>query len=185
MASKRDESTAQVAHVKQEASASPSSRGVASNIAVVLFATQWPLILGLIAGGCCSNAYFLELGTAAVPTAGTLITFAQFLATALTCIPSQLEWLDAPDTVAKGGANHSRAPRRRLPRFKKPKVPITRWSIQVLLYLSTSLLNNAAFAYDIPMSVHIVFRSGGLVINMILGWAVEGTTSCKSCPSSS
>lgn len=46
--------------------------------------------------------------------------------------------------------------------------------MQVVLYLSTSLLNNVAFAYDIPMAVHIVFRSGGLVVNMALGWIVEG-----------
>ncbi|KAE8210889.1 hypothetical protein CF327_g5301 [Tilletia walkeri] len=148
---------------------SPSSRSLISSIGLVLFASQWPFILGLIFGGCCSNAYFLELGTAAVPSAGTLITFAQFLATALTCTPSQLEWSSASTTTPGRPASKSW-----FPRLKKPKVPVSRWSVQVLLYLSTSLLNNAAFAYDIPMSVHIVFRSGGLVINMILGWAIEG-----------
>ncbi|KAK0524465.1 golgi uridine diphosphate-N- acetylglucosamine transporter [Tilletia horrida] len=158
-----------------------ATRSTGTSIALVLFASQWPLILGLIFGGCCSNAYFLELGTAAVPRAGTLITFAQFLATALTCIPSQLEWPSSDSSDREGGSPSAKRRRSltmlqrlRLPRLKTPKVPVSRWSVQVLLYLTTSLLNNAAFAYDIPMSVHIVFRSGGLVINMILGWAVEG-----------
>ncbi|KAK0558844.1 golgi uridine diphosphate-N- acetylglucosamine transporter [Tilletia horrida] len=138
-------------------SPSPSS----SLLLLSLWASSpWPLILGFIFGGCCSNAYFLELGTSAVPSAGTLITFAQFLATALTCIPTQLYRPPGSSSL--------------LPRLKNPKVPLSRWSVQIILYLTTSLLNNAAFAYDIPMSVHIVFRSGGLVINMLLGWAVQG-----------
>ncbi|KAK0558350.1 golgi uridine diphosphate-N- acetylglucosamine transporter [Tilletia horrida] len=117
-------------------------------------------ILSFVFGGCCSNACFLELGTSAVPSAGTLITFAQSLATALTCIPTQLYRPPGSSSL--------------LPRLKAPKVPSSRWSVQIILYLTTSLLKNAAFAYDIPMSVHLVFRSGGLVINMLLGWAVEG-----------
>ena len=60
-----------------------------------------------------------------------------------------------------------------LPRLRPRAVPFYRWLVQVALYFSTSLLNNMAFAYDIPMSVHIVFRSGGLVINMILGYTVQ------------
>jgi len=53
-------------------------------------------------------------------------------------------------------------------------VPISRWLIQVILFLAVSLLNNAAFGYRVPMAVHIVFRSGGLVVNMILGRLVLG-----------
>ncbi|WFD34620.1 golgi uridine diphosphate-N- acetylglucosamine transporter [Malassezia cuniculi] len=30
-----------------------------------------------------------------------------------------------------------------------------------------------AFAYAIPMAVHIIFRSGGMVVNMLLGWLVD------------
>ncbi|KAK0556787.1 golgi uridine diphosphate-N- acetylglucosamine transporter, partial [Tilletia horrida] len=117
-------------------------------------------ILGFIFDGCCSNAYFLELGTSAVPSAGTLINFAQFLATALTCSPTQLYRPPSSPSL--------------LPRLKASKVPVSRWSVHIILHLTIRLLNNAVFAYDIPMSVHIVFRSGGLVINMLLGWAIEG-----------
>ena len=41
---------------------------------------------------------------------------------------------------------------------------------QVALFYALSVLNNAAFAYDIPMTVHIIFRSGGMIINILLGW---------------
>lgn len=42
--------------------------------------------------------------------------------------------------------------------------------MQVALFFVLSILNNAAFAFDIPMTVHIVFRSGGMIINMLFGW---------------
>ncbi|KAL5488285.1 YEA4_2 [Sanghuangporus weigelae] len=58
-------------------------------------------------------------------------------------------------------------------RLRRRKIPISRYVVQVLLFLLISLLNNAAFAYHVPMAVHIIFRSGGLVVNMLLGWAFE------------
>lgn len=53
--------------------------------------------------------------------------------------------------------------------LKERKIPISVWLIQVVLFLLTSLLNNAAFAYKIPMSVHIIFRSAGSLTNMLIG----------------
>lgn len=124
-----------------------------------------------------SNAWALELATSQNPASGTLITFAQFLATTLSCLPAQLVLSPAP--VQKGSASGGQAGLSTLPspsriRLRPRAVPLGRWAVQVVLYLSTSLLNNVAFAYDIPMAVHIVFRSGGLVVNMALGWIVEG-----------
>ena len=58
-------------------------------------------------------------------------------------------------------------------RLKPRRIPIARYAIQVLLFLLISLLNNAAFAYRVPMAVHIIFRSGGLVVNMLMGWIIE------------
>lgn len=46
--------------------------------------------------------------------------------------------------------------------------------IQVGLFYLVSVLNNAVFGYQIPMSVHIIFRSSGLVVSMILGWLLRG-----------
>lgn len=115
---------------------------------------QWSLVLSLIFGGCCSNAYFLELSTREIPNLGTLITFLHFSSTMLVALPSQIDF-----------------PRMR---FKRNKVPMYRWMVQVVLYASTSLLNNVAFAFDVPMPVHIIFRSGGLVVNMLMGWLIRG-----------
>ncbi|KAF8576216.1 UAA-domain-containing protein [Ramaria rubella] len=58
-------------------------------------------------------------------------------------------------------------------RLKKRSIPISRWLVQVALFFITSLLNNAAFGYNVPMAVHIIFRSGGLVVNMIMGWLID------------
>ncbi|SYW86033.1 uncharacterized protein UHO2_02267 [Ustilago hordei] len=91
---------------------STTTRNTASSI-IATTASEWLFILTLIFGGCCSNAFTLELATQQLPSSGTLITFAH-------------------------------------------------------------ILNNLAFGYDVPMSVHIVFRSGGLVVNMILGYLVQG-----------
>lgn len=137
---------------------SPTKRSVARAV-VATSASEWLAILALIFGGCCSNAYTLELATRQLPSSGTLITFAQFLVTTLSALPHFIQ-------------RSERAPWMEL----KPRVvPLYRWGVQVALYLSSSLLNNTAFAYNVPMSVHIVFRSGGLVINMVLGYAVQKT----------
>ena len=59
-------------------------------------------------------------------------------------------------------------------RLKERSIPISSWGTQVVLFLMTSLLNNAAFGYRVPMGVHIIFRSGGLVVNMLMGWLIAG-----------
>lgn len=62
-------------------------------------------------------------------------------------------------------------------RLKSRRIPLTRYAVQVLLFLLISLLNNAAFAYHVPMAVHIIFRSGGLVVNMLMGRILENRRS--------
>lgn len=59
-------------------------------------------------------------------------------------------------------------------RLRNRSIPISHWAIQVALFFLTSLLNNAAFGYNVPMAVHIIFRSSGLVINMLMGWLIDG-----------
>ncbi|SNX82251.1 related to YEA4 - uridine diphosphate-N-acetylglucosamine transporter [Melanopsichium pennsylvanicum] len=124
---------------------------------VATSASEFIPILILIFGGCCSNAFTLELATRQLPSSGTLITFAQFLVTTLSSLPHFLLFSSQFPFIG----------------LRKRKVPLHRWIVQVAFYLSTSLLNNMAFAFDVPMAVHIVFRSGGLVINMILGYLVQ------------
>lgn len=142
----------------------------------MLSLSDWITTLSLVFGGCCSNAITLEHITSRYPSAGVLITFFQFLIVSLYGLPKQFTFNDSPESKhAANGPNGTvsapTTPRRRwIPRLKNRKVPLLPYFIQVALFFVLSTLNNAAFAYHIPMTVHIVFRSGGMIINMILGW---------------
>ncbi|KAJ7119493.1 UAA transporter [Mycena epipterygia] len=118
--------------------------------------SDWSTTISLVFGGCCSNAITLEQLTTQYPLSGSLITAFQFLIISLHGIPTHIAW-------TKYG-----------PRFKPHRIPLTPYLVQVALFYLISLLNNAAFSYRIPMSVHIIFRSGGLVISMLLGWLIAG-----------
>ncbi|KAI0637658.1 UAA transporter family-domain-containing protein, partial [Trametes polyzona] len=122
--------------------------------------SDWATTLGLIFGGCCSNALALEDLTRAHPRAGSLITFAQFVLISAHGLPTFLVL---------------RRPRQWcIPRLRARRTPLAPYLAQVALFYAISLLNNAAFAYGIPMAVQIVFRSGGLVVSMLMGWLVAG-----------
>ncbi|RKP05267.1 UAA transporter [Thamnocephalis sphaerospora] len=106
-------------------------------------------------GGCCTNVYFLEKIVHDVPKSGDLITFSQFLLVS-----------------ADGFARHFQPSRHGL--LKPRVVPITRWMLMVMLFFTLSTLNNRALGYQISVPLHIVFRSGGLFVSMLLGWLVAG-----------
>ncbi|KAG7096534.1 hypothetical protein E1B28_003962 [Marasmius oreades] len=115
---------------------------------------SWLSTLSLVFGGCCSNAITLEQLTSLYPSAGSLITVCQFVVISLQGLPRHVAWT------------------RYGPRLKSRRIPLRFYIAQVALYYLVSLLNNVAFGYNIPMSVHIIFRSGGLVITMLLGWII-------------
>jgi UDP-xylose/UDP-N-acetylglucosamine transporter B4 len=48
-----------------------------------------------------------------------------------------------------------------VPRLKPRQVPLAQWALQVLVLISGTLLNNWAFAYNVPLTILIVFRSAG------------------------
>lgn len=48
-----------------------------------------------------------------------------------------------------------------IPRLKSRQVPLIQWASQVLVHTTGSLLNNWAFAFNVPLTVLIVFRSAG------------------------
>ena len=123
-----------------------------------------------------SNALTLEQLTRAHPHSGSLITFAQFLSISVHGLPKFLTFAP-PDPDSGPNAASSPSARRRsrwLPRLRKRKVPLAPYLVQVALFYAISLLNNKAFGYRIPMPVHIIFRSGGLVVSMVMGWAFAG-----------
>lgn len=57
-----------------------------------------------------------------------------------------------------------------LPSLKPRAVPIQRWFILVVVFYIVSALNNIALGFSISMPLHIIFRSGGLIVNMFMGW---------------
>lgn len=105
-----------------------------------------------------SNALSLEQLTSSYPRAGNLLTFCQFLTVTLHGLPKFV--------VLKP-----------YPRLRPRHSSIWHYLVQVALFYVISLLNNAAFGYHIPMSVHIIFRSGGLVVSMMMGWLIQGRRS--------
>lgn len=111
--------------------------------------SEWLNILLQVFGGCCTNVFVLEnllSNNDSEYSLGTLITFCQFLTTTILSIPIN----------SKG--------------FIKPKVPIEKWFLPVALYFITSLLNNLVWQYDISIPTHIIFRSSGTVVTMIVGY---------------
>jgi len=117
--------------------------------------------LGLVFGGCCSNALTLERVTSEYPKSGSLITFSQFVLISLHGLPKFISFTRGPFNIP-------------IPRLRPRRIPLTPYLIQVVLFYSVSLLNNIAFGYNIPMPVHIIFRSGGLVVSMLMGWLLSG-----------
>lgn len=78
---------------------------------------------------------------------GTTLTFSQMVFVTLLGLPSFLVWnrdLGIP-----------------IPLLKERRVPLTQWILQVLVLTTSSLLNNWAFAFKVPLTVQIVFRSAG------------------------
>ncbi|KAI0676721.1 UAA transporter [Trametes maxima] len=161
--------------------------------------SDWATTLGLIFGGCCSNALTLEELTRGHPHSGSLITFAQFVLISLHGLPKFLVFTPlsasspapsppppppppassspSPPPTSSDPPAPPRAWWRRVPvvpRLRPRKTPLAPYLAQVALFYAVSLLNNAAFAYAIPMPVHIIFRSGGLVVSMLMGWLFAG-----------
>lgn len=59
-------------------------------------------------------------------------------------------------------------------RLKPRHVPLHKWALQVLCLTSMSLLNNWVFLYRVPVTVQIVFRSGGLLVSMAFNCIFNG-----------
>jgi len=101
--------------------------------------------------GCCTNVIFLELIIQQDPGAGNLVTFAQFLLIAIEGLIFTTKFF----TV-------------------KPKVPFSSWIILVIMYFLVSVSNNYALNFNIPMPLHMIFRAGSLMANMLMGIALLG-----------
>ncbi|PGH08019.1 solute carrier family 35 (UDP-xylose/UDP-N-acetylglucosamine transporter), member B4 [Blastomyces parvus] len=110
------------------------------------------IMMSLIFGGCCSNVFALE-AIINYHVVGVLITFTQFVFTALFTLPNVFSF-------AAGPCSFFLAPR---------AVPLKSWVIYTAYFLSVNVLNNTAFAFKISVPLHIIIRSGGPVASMIIG----------------
>lgn len=106
--------------------------------------TVFAIILVFI--GCCSNVVSLELLVRDFPGCGNIVTFAQFLFIAL-----------------EGFIFETKFGR------KKPAIPISNYVVMVTMFFTISVINNYALNFNIAMPLHMIFRSGSLIANMILG----------------
>ncbi|XP_077977701.1 UDP-xylose and UDP-N-acetylglucosamine transporter-like [Glandiceps talaboti] len=96
--------------------------------------------------GCCSNVVFLELIIKDCPGAGNIITFSQFAFIS-----------------AEGFVNYFKCGR------TKPAIPIKHYATMVMFFFLTSVVNNYALNFNIPVPLHMIFRAGSLIANMVLG----------------
>ncbi|KAJ1967639.1 golgi uridine diphosphate-N- acetylglucosamine transporter, partial [Dimargaris xerosporica] len=126
------------------------------------------------------NVFALESIVQSVPHAGHFITFAQFAFVAFEGFLRHLEWAPQPALVnaTTPSGKHSISPplaipRSWWPRLKPRVVPWYHWLSMVALYFTVSILNNWALAF-ISVPLHIVFRSGSLMMNMIVGYLAMG-----------
>ncbi|KAH9935882.1 UAA-domain-containing protein [Epithele typhae] len=104
---------------------------------------DYTFVLGLVFGGCCSNVWSYEQLLKMDAHIGTTLTFSQMLFITVQSLPSFLDF-------AQG-----------VPRLKPRHVPLRNWAMQVLVLTSGSLMNNWVYAFSVPLTVQIVFRSAG------------------------
>ncbi|XP_068595681.1 UDP-xylose and UDP-N-acetylglucosamine transporter [Brachionichthys hirsutus] len=102
--------------------------------------------IALVFIGCCSNVVSLEFLVREFPGCGNIVTFAQFL------------FIAAEGFISE--ANFGR---------KKPVIPVRNYFIMVAMFFTISVVNNYALNFNIAMPLHMIFRSGSLIANMILG----------------
>lgn len=85
---------------------------------------------------------------------GHLITLTQFFVIAV---------LSLPENVSMSTGS-------RFVHLCKRKVPLRNWLIYTAFFLTVNLLNNSAFAFDVSIPLHIIIRSAGPVVSMIVGY---------------
>lgn len=142
--------------------------------------------------GCCSNVITLESMMKRDTGSGDLITFAQFVFVALEGLYFHVESSSSPSSSSSSSSLSSSSSsssstssahtRKRVTHVKKSswfplrikarKIPLPYYMIMVLIFFLVSVLNNKALGYNISLPFHMIFRSGSLLANMLLGAAI-------------
>jgi len=100
----------------------------------------------MVLTGCWANVVFLEFLITYDPGSGNLITFNHFFWIAL----EGFIFTTKCGTVT-------------------PNIPMGSWVTLVAMYFVVSVSNNYALNFHIPMPLHMIFRAGSLMANMLMG----------------
>ncbi|XP_059141633.1 nucleotide sugar transporter SLC35B4-like [Physella acuta] len=100
----------------------------------------------LVFFGCCSNVIFLEELVKVYPNSGNTITFCAFIFNCLEGLFITTKFL----TV-------------------RPVIPIKYYVLMVAFFFVVQTLNNYTLGFNISMPLHMIFRAGSLIANLILG----------------
>jgi len=125
---------------------------------------RWATVLVCIFAGCGINAVLLEQLVKENPGCVSLVTFAQFVFVTLVGLKDNVEWT--------AGAT--------VPRLATRHIPLTSWLLVVLLFFSSSVLNNMSLDYGVSVPMQIVIRSGTLPMNILLGFLLANKR-CVPC----
>ncbi|KAK6205136.1 UAA transporter [Scheffersomyces amazonensis] len=124
--------------------------------------SQWLLIVYQVFGGCCTNVFVLEnlfKNNHSEYGLGSIITFSQFLFVSL------ISYFANTDFKSSNW---------RYLYLKQTNIPVKKWGILVIMYFTVSILNNQVARFNITIPVHIIFRSCGTVVTMIIGYLFAG-----------
>ncbi|XP_059090190.1 UDP-xylose and UDP-N-acetylglucosamine transporter-like isoform X2 [Tigriopus californicus] len=105
--------------------------------------------IGLVLWGCCLNVISLEFLVKEDPGCGNLITFCSFLFISI----------EGFIFTTKCGT-------------LGPIVPFRSWTTLVVMYFIISVTNNYALNFNISMPLHMIFRAGSLMANMVMGMVI-------------
>jgi len=116
----------------------------------------------LVMFGCGLNNISLEFIIRLDPSAGNIVTFAQFLLIALEGLYVHMEW---PEKRQEGNTSWWWF----LPRLRGRVIPLAHYLVMVAIFFTVSTLNNAALGYQISLPLHMIFRSGSLIATALIG----------------
>lgn len=128
---------------------------------------DWLLLLAQIFGGCCTNVYLFETLLASsenedsIADIGLLVTVCQFALVSLVSVPPLI---DTARSSWKGVY------------LQRRHIPLAKLVQCVLMFYALSVLNNTVWRFGLSVPVHIMFRSSGALITMVIGTCFGGKT---------
>uniref|UniRef100_A0A0B7BPR0 Sugar phosphate transporter domain-containing protein n=1 Tax=Arion vulgaris TaxID=1028688 RepID=A0A0B7BPR0_9EUPU len=102
--------------------------------------------ISLVFIGCCSNIIFLEELIKVYPHCGNTVTFCAFAFNCLEGLFFTTRFLT-----------------------KSSAIPLKYYFLMVFFFFIVQTLNNYTFSFNISMPLHMIFRSGSLISNLVLG----------------